>query len=269
VSISTGHLTVSAREAVYRLNMPAYELQHVGNARTALPEAIAIEGARRAGSSCSADSTSMTCTMRWEFDRAPESVTVTSKLAAITVPNHVHILTAVRGGLSDRAVLDENTPSATLRFGEPGALDRLFTARPMSALAILLACFTAGIAARSRRELLLTVAAFASGIGAGFVFPWLFATRFVEAAVAVSCAYIAFEALALPASDWWALLPALPGLALGLYLRVLTETGAVWLAAAAVSLSILLGFAGLASRRVVPAAVLAISAIWLVATLAL
>jgi HupE / UreJ protein len=163
-------------------------------------------------------------------------VNVECTLASVTVPNHVHLLRAYRGDKSDEAVFDLSYTKAELRFRPPTALEtavREVSAgfmRAAGGLAPLLFLASLVLAARSRRELAALMVAFVAAEAlACAVAPRLrvsFSPRFIEAAAALTIAYLAFEIILLPQSGMRWLVVAVLGLFHGAYFAAfLTESG--------------------------------------------
>jgi putative Ca2+/H+ antiporter (TMEM165/GDT1 family) len=141
------------------------------------------------------------------------------------VANHVHLVNAVRAGVVDQAVLEISAPEAEIRFVPATAAEkayRQFSAGARRAVAgapQMLFLIALILCARSKREFIAIVAAFAAGqiavtafaAGLSGISP-----RFVETAAALAVAYLAVEILFLPESRhrWMvvAVLGALQGL---------------------------------------------------------
>jgi hypothetical protein len=265
VSLSTGELRLEGRLARYELRMPLYEIVHVRNPERELTAAVRFAGAQLRESSCAADAAAgaYLCRATYEFPEPVEEVEVESRLHAVTVPNHVHLLRAVKGDKSDQAVLDLSFPRATLRFEPPTAFD--IAVRQMGAgllraaagAAQLLFVLALVLAARGRRELVALGAMFVAGEAVScLAAPYLGfrpAARFIEAAAALTIAYLAAEVLLLPAAGGrWAVAGVL-GTFHGLYFAEFVRSSgyrAAWvlLGAAAAEVT-LLGVLGLASLR--------------------
>jgi len=240
VSMSTGELKIEGRRANFELRMPLYEVAHVKNPERALLAAIRFSSrgapARLTESRCreTPAQAAYLCEAAYEFPETVERLQVESSLHSITVANHVHLLRVVRDGASDQAVMDLSFPRADLRFRPAtpsevafqqitaGALRAAGGAAPLLFLAAL------ALAARTRRELLALAGAFLAGeILSCLVLPitgWSPAPRFVEAAAALTIAYLAVEILLLPkAGHRWAVVGVL-GIFHGLYFAIFTST---------------------------------------------
>jgi hypothetical protein len=159
----------------------------------------------------------------------------------VTVPNHIHMLHAERGGKSDQAILDSSFPSATLGFRPPTAAELAVEQsvagafRVWSNWAQLLLLIALGIASRSRSELAWTGAAFLLGeiVGTAAILrsAWQPSPRFAEAAVALALTYLALEIIAFPKSQGRWILALIFGAFSGMYFSVfVNESGyrAAW-----------------------------------------
>jgi hypothetical protein len=229
VSISSGDLTVEGTHAKYELRMPLYEIAHVPHPEAALLDHVRFAGAKLVSRHCAADAPrqSYVCEAEYDFGAPPERIDVECTLASITVPNHVHMLRAVMGGKRDQGIFDAAFPRATLRFRPPTAIETAVAEAAGGFLQALggpvqiLFLAALALAARSRRELAALVAMFLAGqVLAVVVTPhlqWQPAPRFVEAAAALTVAYLAIEILLLPkAGSRWAVAGVL-GVFHGLY----------------------------------------------------
>ena len=226
VSISTGELRVNGRTATFQLHIPLYEVEHVPHPETELIDHVRFAGARRVSSSCRAEQEDYVCNAEYEFPALLDRLQVECTLFAVTVPNHVHVLHAVEGTNSDEAVFDQTITRAELRFHAPSRLETLTrdaaagiwrAAAGISALFLLILI----LAARSAREAFLLGAMYFAGEWlmrpiAPHI-PWQFSPRLIEAAMALTVSYLAFEILLLPgAGKRWMVVFAL-GLFHGLY----------------------------------------------------
>jgi hypothetical protein len=161
-------------------------------------------------------------------------VDVECTLAAITVPNHVHVLRAETSGKHDQALFDLSFTRATLRFRPPTTAEVAMEEAGAGAMRALggpvqiLFLAALALAARSRRELAALAGMFVAGqAGAVALMPhvgWQPAPRFVEAAAALTVAYLAVEVLLLPkAGSRWLVAGAL-GIFHGLYFHLFLQT---------------------------------------------
>jgi hypothetical protein len=240
--------------------------------------------------SCAADTAQALyiCQADYEFPAPVDHVDVDCTLAAVTVPNHVHLLRAAMGGKQDQAVFDISFTHATLRFRPPTAVELAVTQtgagwmRALGGAVQLLFLAALVLASRSRRELLALSGMFLAGqVVCVLAMPhlaWQPAPRFVEAAAALTVAYLAVEILLLPqAGGRWAVAGAL-GIFHGLYFHLFLQNtgysaGWVLLGAAVAETAVLSVFALLFSKvarmaqrlrpvRVSALALLAFGLIW-------
>jgi hypothetical protein len=248
MSMSSGDLTVSGARAHYELRMPLYEVAHVAAPERTLLEHVRFAGARMVAASCSPDAARAlyVCQADYEFAAPPDRVDVECTLAAVTVPNHVHLLRAQMNGKQDQGLFDVSFTHASLRFRPPTAAEIAFTQagagwmRALGGAAQLLFLGALVVAARSRRELLALAAMFLAGqVASVAAMPhtaWQPVPRFVEAAAALTVAYLAVEILLLPrAGGRWAIagvLGAFHGLYFHLFLQA-TGYHAAWVLAGA------------------------------------
>jgi hypothetical protein len=221
VSMSSGELTVDDRRAIFELRMPMYEMQHVAHPETDLLDHVKFAGGRRISSSCKQDESTYVCTANYEFNRPmPDKLDVECTLFQVTVPNHVHLLHATQGTNGDQVVFDQRFTNVEVRFRPPSPFElmvrdssagvvRLVTCVPAMLFVALLA-----LAARSRREAVWLVTLFLGG-------EWIakplaprvpigLSPGFLEAAMALTVAYLAVDVLLLPdARSRWAAIPVL------------------------------------------------------------
>ncbi|HEV2689992.1 MAG TPA: HupE/UreJ family protein, partial [Bryobacteraceae bacterium] len=238
--------------------------------------------------SCSDQQGTYVCTADYQFPSPVEELEVECTYASVTVPNHVHLLRAYRGDKIDQAVFDVSFTSAEIRFRPPTAWETAVKElaagfmRAAGGLAPLLFLASLALAARSRRELLALTASFlAAETLACTLAPHIavpLSPRFIEAAAALTIAYLAFEIILLPNSGFRWLVVGVLGLFHGAYFSVfLAESGyraAPFLGGvAAAELLLIALFAFVLARlihlvripRVVPAAatlLLAIGVVW-------
>ncbi len=237
VSMSTGELRIEGSRATYELRLPLYEAAHIRDPARQLFESISFSAgdrdARILERSCREESSdsSYRCRALYEFDRNPAALKVRSKLTAILVPNHIHVLKATKDGVSDQAVLDLAFPNADLTFqpasARTGAIGEAVAgaAHALSGVSQVLFLMALVMAGRTRRELLvLTICFLAAQVAVALILPhtaWYPAPRFVEAASALTIAYLALEMLMFPkAGQRWAVVTLL-GAIHGLYLSLL------------------------------------------------
>lgn len=252
MSMSSGDLSVTGARAHYELRMPLYELTHIKNPERSILEHITFSsggrGARLLSSECHSDESagSYLCTGEYEFAAPPDRIDVACTLPSITVPNHVHLLRAEMGEKKDQAVFDLSFPRAALRFRPPTPLEIAATqfgggfVRAWGGAVQLLFLAALVLAGRSKKELLALGGMFLAGqVACALLIPytgWQPAPRFVEAAAALTVAYLAVEILMLPEAGWRWLIAAVLGVFHGLYFHLfLQSTGyhAGWVLAGA------------------------------------
>jgi len=291
VSMSTGDLHVDGSRAQYELRMPMYEVAHVKDPDRTLLEHIRFRAAggdgKRIAQNCSDQQGTYVCTATYDFPAPVEVLQAECTFAQITVPNHVHLLRAYKGDKTDQAVFDLSFTTAEIRFRPPTAFETAVREtsagfmRAAGGLAPLLFLAALALAARSRPELLLSTAAFLVAEAIACVLaprlaPQL-SPRFIEAAAALTIAYLAFEIILLPNSGKrWLIVGAL-GLFHGTYFSMfLTGSGfhlAPFLSGVAIAeLLLIAAFAFLLSRlaripRAVPVTaslMLTVGVVWFV-----
>src|SRR5580700_2749509 len=120
VSMSTGELRVDGPTATYELRMPLYEIANLQNPETTLLDHLRFGVGHRTKSSCHADAGMYVCTADYEFPALiPDRLQVECTLFQVTVPNHIHLLTAEQGKNQDQIVFDQTLPVGELRFRPP------------------------------------------------------------------------------------------------------------------------------------------------------
>jgi hypothetical protein len=291
VSMSTGDLKIDGARAHYELRMPLYEVAHVQAPEKTLLQHIrffsAGREARMLASQCDADKAhdSYLCTADYEFAAPVEKLDVECTFPSITVPNHVHLLRAQMGAKEDQGVFDLTFTRTTLRFRPPTAMEIVAVqsgagaVRALGGLAQVLFLVALAMAARGRKEMLAMAAMFLAGqVLCVSIVPhtnWVPTPRFVEAAAALTVAYLAVEALLLPQAGSRWLVAGVLGIFHGLYFCLFLQNtgygpGLVLAGAAAAEivvlgvLSLLLLRAGRLVHRVGEAALLAGGLFWFV-----
>jgi hypothetical protein len=144
------------------------------------------------------------------------------------------MLRVAMGEKRDQAMFDLNFTRATLRFRPPGPAEVAITemsggfARALGGPVQILFLAALALAARSRRELLRLVAMFLIGqVAAVLIVPytsWQPAPRFVEAAEALTIAYLAVEILLLPKAGARWLIAGVLGVFHGLFFYLFVQT---------------------------------------------
>ena len=264
MSMSTGDIDVQGNRAKLELRMPLYEITHLKTPDAALFEhirfATAGQPARLVEKSCRQDpaQASFVCSASYEFPLAVDRLGVECTFHSITVPNHVFLLRAVRDGKNDQAIFDFSFTKAEIRFDPPSALETAVTQtfagvmRAVTGMVQILFLAALVLAARSRAEFAAVTVAFLAGqIGCALLTPltrWDPAPRFVEAATALTIAYLAVEILALPQAGKRWLIAGVLGVFHGLYFALFLRSsdyhaGYVLAGAAFAELAILALFA--------------------------
>lgn len=221
VSLSTGELDVRGATARYTLRLPAYELDHVREPERTILDAIRLEGAALAARRCVRNEREYVCEGRYVWADAPASPRVTIALGGVVVDHHVHVLHATRGEEIAQAVLTAAEPSAALRFQTAGWGMSVLRARPAAGAAAVLLVLTLGTLSTSVPLGMALLLAFAAGVLGANLSPWKLTPAFAETAIAIACAYAAFEAIfAERARARWAGALCL-GLAAGGYIQAL------------------------------------------------
>jgi hypothetical protein len=286
MSMSSGDLAIRGSLAHYEFRLPLYEMPHVANPSQSLFAHIVFSsGGRQAqllNSACHQDLAqgSYVCAADYQFAAPVDTLDVECTFPAVTVPNHVHLLRVENGGKRDQALFDIAFPRATLRFRPPTPLETAFTQAAggvLRSLGVAQILFLASlvVAARSRRELILLAVMFLAGLtAAALAVPrtaWQPPARFVEAAAALTVAYLALETLVLPTAGMrWsivAVLGAFHGLYFALFLRTTgysafyVLTGAVCAEIALIAVCALL-FSYVGKRTVWASVLLAIGLAW-------
>lgn len=292
VSMSTGELKVTGNRAHYELFMPMYEVAHVRDPAKTLLEHIRFKGGgawgKASNESCREEQGTYVCVADYEFPAAVEEVEAECTFAAVTVPNHVHLLHAYLGDKVDQAVFDLSFTDAQIRFRPPTpfeiAIEELTAGfmRAAGGLAPLLFLAGLALAARSWRELAELTGAFLIAETVACLtaprIPFPLSPRFIEAAAALTIAYLAFEIVLLPKSSLRWLVVGVLGLFHGTYFSIfLAQSGysaATFLAGVAIAeLLLITVFAVIVTRlsrfawmrRVVPVAaslLLAVGLVW-------
>ena len=220
VSMSTGEAKLNGSRLDYELRMPLYEVAHIRNPEPQLFANIHFRSgtseARLVEHSCREDTGNLVCTGMYLFERDVDQFDVECTFAAITVPNHVHLLRAVHGDKSEQTAFDSSFTTTTVRFRPPTAME---TAARDGAAGFWRA--TAGLAQILFLAALVLADAPAvnwvcwrrcswRGQSIASIVHWSarmsLSPRFIEAAIALTIAYLAFEILILPGGG-----PALAG----------------------------------------------------------
>jgi hydrogenase/urease accessory protein HupE len=232
MSMSSGELRVEGTHATYVLRMPLYEITHLEKPEPTLLKSFRLfaggEEIPLKYGACRADGEGIyRCETSYVFPEPPDEVTVECTFAAVTVPNHVHVLRAIRGDVTEQAVFDFSTSRATIRFTPPTWSELATSQMWAGVVRVLMGPFQVlflvalVLAGRERRELVwLAVSfaaaeAFSAAMLAGI--SWGPPPRFVEAAAALTVAYLAVEILVLPDAGYRWMIAAGMGVFHGFY----------------------------------------------------
>lgn len=241
MSMSSGELRVDGTTAKLEVRMPVYEIADLENPETKILDAFTLRvnaaEARRTSGECREISTEAAylCKAEYQLPEEPKVLEVDCRLAEATVPNHVHILRAVRGDVAEQEVFDYTTTRHEIRFVPPTSWE-LFVQeagagvkRVLTGPAQWLFLLALAVAARSRKELLWIGAAFVASQALSAVIVetqrWNPPPRFVESAGALTVAYLAVEVLALPEAGARWLVAAGMGVFHGLYFGIFLSQG--------------------------------------------
>jgi hypothetical protein len=202
VSMSTGELRIDGPLAAYELRIPMVEVAQMANPGSIL-DYIHFDGGRRTQAKCADEDGTYVCHASYEFETlVPERLGVECRFFEVTVPNHVHWLHAVRGANSDQEVFDQAFPNSELRFRPPSRIETFlrefglgFVRAVRNWIGML---FILGLAIAAPRAMVpfgCFLLGEASAISIGPRIPWPLAPRFLEAAMALTVAYLAVEIL--------------------------------------------------------------------------
>lgn len=209
VSISTGELQMDGPTAVFELRIPMYEVAPVPHPETTLLAQFRFGDGHLTHSSCHEEDGTYVCRGEYEFPGLhPDTLHVECTLFRVTVPNHIHILTATQGTNTDQEVFDQRFDAGEVRFHPPSRAEKMAreavegAARALENPMGLLFLAGLALAARKRREALLFAAVFllAEVVARplGPLLPLALSARTLEAVLALTVAYLAVEILLLP-----------------------------------------------------------------------
>ena len=240
VSMSTGEIRIENRRALYELRMPLYETAHAKNPERALFDNLRFSSAgaqaRLLSKSCRQERQAgvFFCSATYEFPEPADRLEVECTFHSVTVPNHVHVLRAIKGDKTDQAIFDLTFPKATIRFEPPTAWEIALTQtgagilRAVGGGAQILFLASLVLAARRRRELFSLAGMFLAGQIAACLLAlrtgWEPAPRFVEAAAALTISYLAVEILLLPKAGGRWLIAGVLGTFHGLYFELFVRS---------------------------------------------
>jgi hypothetical protein len=227
VSMSNGELRINGATAVYDLRMPTYEVSGIKDAEKILFDNIHFNDGQLLEHSCVTEQDMLHCTGKYLFNTDVDELKIRCTFAAVTVPNHVHIFRATKAtGAADQSFFDIAYTEATLTFRPPTAGELFLKAgvegakRGLTGLTTILFLFALAVVAQDRKQFLtlcgilvvveLTMATVPS---------MNLSPKFLEAAAALSTAYLAIEKLLIPEAGQRWLVVAILGLFHGLFFR--------------------------------------------------
>jgi hypothetical protein len=239
MSMSNSELSLEGQEAVLSIAIPSYEVQQLNDAEAAVLNAFTLSAdgveVPRVQGECAPNEAeeSLECTARYLLPEEAAAIEVQCDLADTIIANHVHVLRAVSPDGAEQQVFDYSSRTHRFRFRPLGLLERWSIETRAGAIRILrgpaqlLFLFALVVAARSRRELLGMSAAFLATLAVTAsvlsLFDWQSPPGFLDAAGALTIAYLAVETLTLPdAGGRWLVaggMGAFHGLYFGLFLQ--------------------------------------------------
>ena len=220
LSISHGSLRVDGNSIRYELRIPLLEAPDTEDPGRTLLDAFVVrhdqEEGKRTDEACQADRGQglLVCEATYRFAEAPDRVAVRCEYPSVTIAHHMHILRSGEGELARQTVFDITSTEADIRFTPPTLWETIRTElgagvrRAITSPELLLFLAALALAGRMKRELVECVVAFllaqaAVAVG-GNLLGWIPPPRFLEAAAALTVAYLASETLFLPeAKNRW------------------------------------------------------------------
>jgi hypothetical protein len=202
VSMSSGELRIDGPLADYELRIPMVEVAQMANP-AAILDHIRFDGGHRTSAKCGEEDGTYVCHASYEFEAlVPDRLGVECTFFQVTVPNHVHWLHAVRGANSDQEVFDQAFPRSELRFRPPSRIETFarefglgFLRAATNWIGLLFLLGLAIAAPRSIAPFGCFLIGEVTAILIGPRIPWPLAPRFLEAAMALTVAYLAVEIL--------------------------------------------------------------------------
>ena len=216
LSISHGSLRVDGNSIRYELRIPLLEVPDTPDPGRTLLDAIHVlqdgEEGDRTDETCREERGQglFVCEATYRFAEPPDRVAVRCEFPSVTVPHHIHIVRSGDGEVARQTVFDITSTEANIRFTPPTPREVVTTEfgagarRAITSPELLLFLIALSLAGRMKRELVNCVGAFlvaqaAVAIG-GNLLGWIPPPRFLEAAAALTVAYLASETLFLPES---------------------------------------------------------------------
>ncbi len=269
MSMSQGTLLLDGEFVRYELRMPLLETPQDEHRDRILLGAFQVRAGDVDGTvvetSCREDRAQglYVCRAGYRFTEPPDSVTVRCEFPSVIVPHHVHILRSGEGESARQTVFDITVREAEIRFVPPTPMEVAATAvgagarRALTSPELLLFLLALCLAGRTRREFLACGGAFLVAQAllsvSGQIIGWNLSMDFLEAAAALTVAYLASEVLFLPeATRRWLVCGALGcihGLFLGSYLGAAAMHPGLFLPGALGTEAILAGGIGAARLK--------------------
>ena len=236
--MSQGSLRLDGQSVRYELRMPLSEVPQDPDRQRILLEALVVqsEGAEGllAEGACREElgQDLYICEAAYRFADPPDTVSVRCEFPSVTVPHHVHILRSGEGDTARQTVFDITFREAEIRFAPPTWLETATTEvgaglrKAITSPELLLFLVGLALAGRTRVEFAGCAGAFfgaqsAVALASG-LWGWQLPSAFLEAAAALTVAYVAAEVLFLPdAKNRWVVCGAMGcfhGLFLGAFL---------------------------------------------------
>lgn len=214
LSMSHGSLLQDGSEVQYELRMPLAEIPDDPDRARLLLSAFQVLGdgqpVNPAYAKCSEEAGQglFVCSAAYGFPEPPKAVVVRCEFPAVTVPQHVHVLRSGEGEMVRQTVFDITYTEAEIRFSPPTWLETAGTEsgagfrRVLTSPELLLFLVALALAGRSWREFAACAGGFIAAqalVGTvGSLIGWMPPMRFLEAASALTVAYLASEILFLP-----------------------------------------------------------------------
>ncbi len=225
--MSNGELRISGAVATYELRMPLYEVAQLPNAADTLFENIRFANGRLIEKRCETTAEWLQCTGKYLFSTDVNELTVACRFPSATVINHVHMFRAIKAsGESEQRFFDSTQTEATLTFRPPTSGEFFLRAqvegfrRAIAGLTTALFLFAIAMVAKDRKQFLLLAAILtAVEVVTASVAPTKLSPKFLEAAAALSTAYIAIEKILVPTAGQRWLVVAILGVFHGLFFR--------------------------------------------------
>ncbi|MCY4594194.1 MAG: HupE/UreJ family protein [Bryobacterales bacterium] len=214
LSVSQGSLRLAGQAVQYELRMPLSEVPEDENPQATLLEAFQVFSQGQAGvladQACREEAGQglYICEAEYRFAAPPAKISVRCDFPSVTVPHHMHILQSGEGDSARQTVFDITSRQSEIRFVPPTLGEVVATnvgagsRKAITSPELLLFLVVLALAARSRREFFVCAGAFlcaqtAVAATAGTL-GWIPPLRFLEAAAALTVAYMASEILFLP-----------------------------------------------------------------------